>query len=55
MWNDKPNEYLIIIRNSMDIGTGMNFYPYVWVQIFIRSLFTDEWVITLPDLNPIHW
>jgi hypothetical protein len=52
MWNDKPDGYLIPARNLM--GTGMNFYPRVWVQVRIstRRLFTDGRVIILPDPNP---
>jgi hypothetical protein len=50
MWNDKPDGYLIPDRNPM--STGINFYPWVRVQISIHSLFTDGWVIALPDLNP---
>jgi hypothetical protein len=34
------------------MGTSMNFYPWVRVQIFTRSLFTGGRVITLPDPNP---
>jgi hypothetical protein len=54
MWNDKPDGYPIPARNPM--GTGMNFYPWVRVQVQIstRSLFADGRVITLPDLNPTH-
>jgi hypothetical protein len=37
-------------RNPM--GTGMNFYPRVRVQISIRNLFTGGRVIAIPDLNP---
>jgi hypothetical protein len=36
------------------MGTGMNFYPRVWVQIQIsnRNIFAGERVIALPDPNP---
>jgi hypothetical protein len=52
MWNDKPDGYPIPTRNPM--GTGMNFYPQVWVRVRIstRSLFVDGRVIILPDPNP---
>jgi hypothetical protein len=52
MWNDKPDGYLIPIRNPM--GMGMNFYPwvYVWLQIYTSNLFIDGQLITLFDLNP---
>jgi hypothetical protein len=49
MWNDKPDGYPIPARNLT--GTGMNFYPWVWVRVRIstRSLFAGGWVIALPD------
>jgi hypothetical protein len=53
MWNDKPDGYLIPARNPTGTGVGMNFYPWVWVQVRIstHSLFTDGRVIALPDPN----
>jgi hypothetical protein len=36
------------------MSTGMNFYPWVRVQISTHSLFADGRVIALPDLNPTH-
>jgi hypothetical protein len=52
MWNDKPDGYLIPARNLT--GTGMDFYPRVWVEvrIFTCNLFADGWIIALPDPNP---
>jgi hypothetical protein len=50
MWNDKPDGYLIPAWSPT--GTGMNFYPRVWVQISTRNLFTDGRVITLSDTLP---
>jgi hypothetical protein len=52
MWNDKPDRYPIPARNPT--GTGMNFYPWVWVRVQIStlSLFAGGWVITLPNPNP---
>jgi hypothetical protein len=37
----------------MGMGTGMNFYPWVWVRVRIstRSLFAGGQVIALPDPN----
>jgi hypothetical protein len=52
MWNDKPDGYPIPARNLMGTDTGMNFYPWVWVQISTRNLFAGGRVIALPDLNP---
>jgi hypothetical protein len=52
MWNDKPNGYPIPAQNPTGMGTGMNFYPWVRVQISTRSLFAGGRVITLPGLNP---
>jgi hypothetical protein len=52
MWNDKPDEYLIPARNPTGTGTGMNFYPWIRVQISTRSLFTGGRKIALPDPNP---
>jgi hypothetical protein len=51
MWNDKPDGYPIPAQNPT--GTGMNFYPWVWVrvQISTRSLFASGRVIALPDPN----
>jgi hypothetical protein len=34
------------------MGTGINFYPWIWVQISTLSLFADGRVIALPDSNP---
>jgi hypothetical protein len=50
MWNDKPDGYPIPARNLMSMG--MNFYPWVRVQISTRSLFASGRVIALPDPNP---
>jgi hypothetical protein len=52
MWNDKPDGYLIPAQNPT--GTGMNFYPQVWVRVWIstHNLFTDGRLIALPDPNP---
>jgi hypothetical protein len=38
------------------MGTGTNFYPWVWVRVRIstRILFTGGRVIALLDLNPTH-
>jgi hypothetical protein len=51
MWNDKPDGYPIPDQNPT--GTGMNFYPRVWVrvrvQISTHSLFAGGWVIALPE------
>jgi hypothetical protein len=52
MLNDKLDGYPIPTQNLM--GTGMNFYPWIWVQISTRNLFADGRVITLPDLNSTH-
>jgi hypothetical protein len=54
MWNDKPDGYPIPARNPTGMGTGMNFYPWVWVrvQISTHSLFAGGWVIVVPDPNP---
>jgi hypothetical protein len=52
MWNDKPDGYPIPTRNLM--GTGMNFYPWVRVQISTHNLFTDGRVIALSDSNPTY-
>jgi hypothetical protein len=52
MCNDKLDGYPIPVRNPMGTGTGMNFYPWVRVQISTRSLFADGRVIALPDPNP---
>jgi hypothetical protein len=52
MWNDKPDGYPIPARNPTGMGTGMNFYSWVRVQISTHSLFADGRVITLPDPNP---
>jgi hypothetical protein len=55
MWNDKPDWYLIPVRNPT--GTCMNFYPCVWVRVWIstRNLFADGWLIALPDPNPTRY
>jgi hypothetical protein len=50
MWNDKPDGYPIPARNPM--GTGMNFYTRVRVQISTRNLFAGGRVIALPDPLP---
>jgi hypothetical protein len=54
MWNEKPDGYPIPTQNPMGTGTGMNFYPRVWVRvrIFTRSLFSAGWIIALPDPLP---
>jgi hypothetical protein len=52
MWNDKPDGYPIPAWNPTGTGTGMNFYPWVRVQISIRSLFAGGRVIALPDPLP---
>jgi hypothetical protein len=50
MWNDKSDWYPIPARNPT--GTGMNFYPWVRVQISTHSLFADGQVIAPPDPLP---
>jgi hypothetical protein len=50
MWNDKPDGYPIPARNPT--GTGMNFYPWVRVQISTRSIIAGGRVIALPDPLP---
>jgi hypothetical protein len=55
MWNDKPDGYPIPAQNPTGTGTGMNFYPRVRVQISIHSLFVDERIIALPNLNPTRY
>jgi hypothetical protein len=54
MWNDKSDEYLIPARNPMGTSMSMNFYPRICVHVWIStcSLFTNGWVIGLPDPNP---
>jgi hypothetical protein len=59
MWNDKPDGYPIPARNPM--GTGTNFYPWVWVrvQIYTRNLFANGQVpyptrtrpVAIPNVN----
>jgi hypothetical protein len=51
MWNDKPDGYPIPARNPMGTDMGMNFYPWVRVQISTRILFASGRVIALPDPN----
>jgi hypothetical protein len=50
MWNDKPDGY----PKPDGYGYSMNFYPRVWVRvwIFTRSIFAGGWIIALPDPNP---
>jgi hypothetical protein len=54
MWNDKPDGYPIPARNPTGMGTSMNFYPWVRIQVQIstRNLFADGRVIALPDPLP---
>jgi hypothetical protein len=52
MWNEKLDGYPIPARNPTGTGTGMNFYPWIRVQISTRSLFAGGRVIALPDLLP---
>jgi hypothetical protein len=54
MWNVKPDGYPIPAQNPIGMGTGMNFYPRVWVQVQIstRNLFTGGRVIALPGPLP---
>jgi hypothetical protein len=42
LWNDKLDGYPILAQNPT--GTGMNFYPWLWVLVQIStaaSLLTD--------------
>jgi hypothetical protein len=52
MWNGKSDGYPILARNPT--GTGMNFYPRMWVRVQIStcSLFAGGQVIALPDPLP---
>jgi hypothetical protein len=54
MWNDKPDGYPIPVQNPT--GMSMNFYPWVWVRVWISTCnsFAGGRVIALPDLNLTH-
>jgi hypothetical protein len=53
LWNDKLDGYPILAQNPT--GTGMNFYPWLWVlvQIFTRSIFTDGQVTATASPNGV--
>jgi hypothetical protein len=52
----KPDRYPISTQNLTGTSMGMNFYPWIWVQVWISThgFFVGGRVIVLPDLNLTH-